>query len=69
MAPKTLTGGRVGEVNLHARIGGRTFAGRGASTDVVHAAARAYVNALNKAEQAEALKGVEMEGGSHSWGG
>ena len=51
----------IGEVNLHARIGGRTFAGRGASTDVVHAAARAYVNALNKAEQAEALGGVELE--------
>jgi len=51
----------IGEVNLHARIGGRTFAGRGASTDVVHAAARAYVNALNKAEQAEALKGAKLE--------
>ncbi|MCZ6825825.1 MAG: 2-isopropylmalate synthase, partial [Gemmatimonadetes bacterium] len=51
----------IGEVNLHARIGGRTFAGRGASTDVVHAAARAYVNALNKAEQAEALKEAKLE--------
>jgi 2-isopropylmalate synthase len=51
----------IGEVNLHARIGGRTFAGRGASTDVVHAAARAYINALNKAELAKVLEGVEME--------
>ena len=51
----------IGEVNLHARIGGRTFAGRGASTDVVHAAARAYINALNKAELAEALEDVELE--------
>ena len=51
----------IGEVNLHARIGGRTFAGRGASTDVVDAAARAYINVLNKAEQAKALEGVELE--------
>jgi 2-isopropylmalate synthase len=51
----------IGEVNLHARISGRTFAGRGASTDVVDAAARAYINVLNKAEQAEALEGVELE--------
>ena len=51
----------IGEVNLHARIGGRTFAGRGASTDVVHAAARAYINAINKAELAKALEGVKME--------
>jgi len=47
----------IGEVNLHARIGGRTFVGRGASTDIVDAAARAYINALNKAEQAEASWG------------
>ena len=59
----------IGEVNLHARVGGRTFVGRAASTDVVDAAARAYINVLNKAEQAEALEGVEMEEGSHSWGG
>ena len=58
----------IGEVNLHARIGGRTFAGRGASTDVVDAAARAYINVLNKAEQAEALEGVELEKESHLWG-
>jgi 2-isopropylmalate synthase len=51
----------IGEVNLHARIGGRTFTGRAASTDVVDAAARAYINALNKAEQAKSLKEVELE--------
>jgi hypothetical protein len=51
----------IGEVNLHARIGGRTFAGSGASTDVVDAAARAYINVLNKAEQADALAGAKPE--------
>lgn len=58
----------VGEVNLHARIGGRTFAGRGASTDVVDAAARAYINALNKAEQAKAMEGIELEKENYLWG-
>ena len=58
----------VGEVNLHARIGGQTFSGSGASTDVVDAAARAYVNALNKAEQAKALEGMELEKESYLWG-
>ena len=58
----------VGEVNLHARIGGKTFAGGGASTDVVDAAARAYVNALNKAEQAKVLECMELEKESYLWG-
>ena len=58
----------VGEVNLHARIGGKTFAGSGASTDVVDAAARAYINVLNKAEQAKALEGMELEKESYLWG-
>ncbi len=58
----------VGEVNLHARIDGRTFAGRGASTDVVDAAARAYIHALNKAEQAKTLEGMELEKESYLWG-
>ncbi len=58
----------VGEVTLHARIGGQSFAGRGASTDVVDAAARAYIHALNKAEQAKALEGMELEKESYLWG-
>ena len=58
----------VGEVNLHVRIGGRTFAGRGASTDIVNAAARAYINALNKAEQAKVVEGMQLEKESYLWG-
>ena len=58
----------VGEVNLHVRIGGRTFAGRGASTDIVNAAARAYINALNKAEQAKVVEGMQLEEESYLWG-
>jgi 2-isopropylmalate synthase len=58
----------VGEVNLHARINGKTFAGGGASTDVVDAAARAYINVLNKAEQAKALESMNLEKESYLWG-
>jgi len=62
-------GDAVGEVILRVRVSGKTFTGRGASTDVVDAAARAYLHALNKAahaqsdqtdslQQASELKGV-----------
>ncbi len=46
----------VGEVSLRARIDGQTFTGRGGHTDVVYASARAYVHAINKAEQARILE-------------
>lgn len=39
----------VGEVSLLVRKGDKKYAGTGASTDVVDAAVRAYLNALNKA--------------------
>jgi 2-isopropylmalate synthase len=51
------SGGRdaVGEVNLRLRVDGKTFTGRGASPDVVDGAVRAYLHALNKADQAVRL--------------
>ena len=58
----------VGEVTLRARIRGKTFTGRGASTDVVDAAVRAYLHALNKAahavhlEEDAALRPTELRG-------
>ncbi len=45
-------GDAVGEVILRVRVSGRTFTGSGASTDVVDAAVRAYLHALNKAAYA-----------------
>jgi len=42
----------VGEVALRARLADRSFSGLGASTDVVDAAVRALLHALNKAAQA-----------------
>ncbi len=57
----------VGEVSLVARIDGKTFSGRGASTDVVNAATRAYLHALNKAEQAAALERTGLDDRPYPW--
>ena len=38
----------IGEVSVSLEIDGRKFVGRGASTDILEASARAYVNALNR---------------------
>jgi 2-isopropylmalate synthase len=38
----------MGEVTVHLEQGGRTVLGRGASTDVIEASAKAYLNGLNQ---------------------
>jgi 2-isopropylmalate synthase len=38
----------VGEVSLRVDFDGTVVSGKGASTDVIEASARAYVNALNR---------------------
>jgi 2-isopropylmalate synthase len=38
----------IGEVNVHLELNGRRAMGRGASTDVIEASAKAYVDALNR---------------------
>lgn len=43
----------VGEVFVHVDFNGKTFTGKAASTDIVDASARAYLNAVNKALYAE----------------
>jgi 2-isopropylmalate synthase len=58
----------VGEANLVVRIDGRSFSGRGASTDIVNAATRAYLHALNKAEQAAALEQAGLKDQPYPWG-
>ena len=49
-ALKAVTGGKdaLGEVSILARFGKATISGRGASTDVIEASAKAYINAINK---------------------
>ena len=58
----------VGEVMLRTHVGGRSFSGRAASTDVVDAAARAYLHAIDKAEHARALEARALEAAGDLWG-
>jgi 2-isopropylmalate synthase len=66
---RATTAGRdaVGEVSLVARVDGKTFSGRGASTDVVNAATRAYLHTLNKAEQAAVLERSGLDDRPYPW--
>ncbi|MEX1257269.1 MAG: 2-isopropylmalate synthase [Gemmatimonadota bacterium] len=62
-------GDAVGEGILRVQIFGKTFTGSGASTDIVDAAVRAYLHALNKAayaqgDVAESPEGSAAEKGS-----
>jgi 2-isopropylmalate synthase len=43
-----------GEANIQVRHGDRTVRGRGVSTDVIEAAARAYLSAINRIRGTEA---------------
>jgi len=47
---KAVTGGKdaLGEVSVRVAKNGHTFSGRGVSTDIIEASARAYMNAVNK---------------------
>jgi 2-isopropylmalate synthase (EC 2.3.3.13) len=38
----------LGEVNVKVRLKDKEFSGRGTSTDILEASAKAYVNAINK---------------------
>jgi 2-isopropylmalate synthase len=46
----------VGEVFVHVEFGGVSYTGKAASTDIVDASARAYLNAVNKALYAKERK-------------
>lgn len=47
---RAVTGGKdaIGEVTVRIKSDGRTVVGRGASTDIIEASAKAYLNAINK---------------------
>ncbi len=55
---RAITGGKdaIGEVSLKVDFDGTVVTGKGASTDVIEASARAYINALNRAVQPLPLK-------------
>jgi 2-isopropylmalate synthase len=67
---RSATPGRdaLGEVSIHARVDAHTFTGRGAHTDVVHAAAQAYLHAVNKAAAARVLEEAHLESTADQWG-
>ncbi len=58
---RAITGGKdaIGEVSLKVDFDGTVVAGKGASTDVIEASARAYLNALNRAVQPLPLRAKE----------
>ena len=59
---RAITGGKdaIGEVSLRVDFDGTVVSGKGASTDVIEASARAYVHALNRAAHPTALKVKEV---------
>ncbi|MEX1183736.1 MAG: 2-isopropylmalate synthase [Gemmatimonadota bacterium] len=67
---QAITAGRdaVGDVSVQVLIDGRSFTGRGAATDIVNAAVRAYLHALNKAAVARGLEAEALERASYLWG-
>lgn len=66
----SVTPGRdaLGEVTLTVKVNGRSFTGRGASPDIVNAATRAYLHALNKAAHGRQLEAIHLERASYLWG-
>jgi 2-isopropylmalate synthase len=40
----------MGEVTVKVDFEGKTYLGRGLSTDIIEASAKAYINAINKVE-------------------
>ncbi|MBN2352613.1 MAG: 2-isopropylmalate synthase [Spirochaetales bacterium] len=46
----------MGEVSVAVEIDGRTYSGHGASTDILEASAKAYINALNRYRRVSQIK-------------
>jgi 2-isopropylmalate synthase len=61
---RAITGGpeAMGEVSVQLEIGGRTVTGRAASTDVIEASARAYIDGLNRLAAFKPKPKAEAEG-------
>jgi 2-isopropylmalate synthase len=47
---RAVTGGKdaLGDVTVRAKIKGEVISGRGSSTDIIEASAKAYLNAINR---------------------
>ncbi|HIJ67554.1 MAG TPA: 2-isopropylmalate synthase [Planctomycetes bacterium] len=60
---RALTGGKeaLGEAIVRIKNNGRTFVGRGVSTDIIEASAKAYVDAINRMVSAEGKEEEETK--------
>ena len=60
---RSVTSGRqaLGEVLVRVRSNSKSYTGRGISTDIIEASAKAYLNALNKKEEYELLMKTKTE--------
>jgi 2-isopropylmalate synthase len=65
---KAVTQGKdaLGDVTIKVAIEGETVIGRGASTDIIEASAKAYINAINKFVAQKNLKN-DIRTASHIW--
>jgi 2-isopropylmalate synthase len=65
---RSVTSGRqaLGEVNVRIKKGNHFYTGRGISTDVIEASAKAYIQALNQFKIAEKMKDEESKQNSLS---
>ncbi len=65
---RSVTSGRqaLGEVNVRIKKGNHFYTGRGISTDVIEASAKAYIQALNQYRLSEKMKDEEITAGSLS---
>lgn len=63
---QAVTGGKdaLGEVTIRIRDNGNLYSGRGTSTDVIEASARAYLQAINKMLHDRATIGAEARAGN-----
>ena len=60
---RAVTGGKdaQGEVNLELAANGKTYRGRGRSTDIIEASVLAFVNAINRAVAGRRKNGASPE--------
>ena len=68
---QAVTGGKdaLGEVTVRIKDNGNLYTGRGASTDVIEASAKAYLQAINKMLHDRATIGREARTGNLDAGG
>ena len=59
---RSVSGGKdaLGQVRVELEIADRLYTGKGVSTDIIEASARAYLKALNQAHEVQAKKALTV---------